>query len=238
MAEVFRRFDMPLGLMAFWAGLVAAARAYSAGYDWPYQTISVLLYSDQNPHGYYWAWAGLEFCGLAGIVWSARERRRLEVAIPAPTAAGFRLLQLGFLCMCGAVLPDRLLPWSKGHELLAIFAFLGICIGVTCRMAGAIAGMAPYRRGSPQTGVRTWIRWFPALAPLVPIVLAGATQIYLSVERPTLPWVSPNWRIRGISPFLSFGFWEWISCAVLTMSLLLIWSCGLQEHRSIAHRPK
>ena len=71
----------PLAILAFWSGMAVAAYAYPAGYDWRYQTISVLLYSDQNPHGYVWAWVGLELCGLAGIAWTAELRRRLDLAI-------------------------------------------------------------------------------------------------------------------------------------------------------------
>ena len=125
----------PLALLAFWGGMSVAAHAYPGGYDWRYQTISVLLYPDQNPHGYIWAWAGLELCGLAGIAWSADLNRRPETATARPGARGLRLLQLGFVCMCCALLPDRLLPLPKGHEIFAILAFLGICIGVTGQMS-------------------------------------------------------------------------------------------------------
>ncbi len=229
---------MPLGLMAFWVGLVAAARAYPGGYDWLYQTISVLLYSEQNPHGYYWAWAGLELCGLAGIAWTAAERHRHELAAALPTATGLPLLQLGFFCMCGAVLPDRLLPWSKGHEFLAIFAFLGICIGVTLRMSVAMDSGELYRWKRTHERIRTAIRYLLALVPLVPIVLAGITQAYVSLERPTLPWVTPNWRARGISPFLSFGLWEWMSCAVLSMCLLLLWGGSLKVRGVTPQKPQ
>ena len=87
----------PLALLAFWCGMAAAAHLYPAGYDWQYQTISVLLYPDQNPRGYLWAWAGLELCGLAGIAWTATLTRRIQNAIAWPPATGLRLLRLGFL---------------------------------------------------------------------------------------------------------------------------------------------
>ncbi len=68
------------------------------------------------------------------------------------------------------------------------------------------------------------IRRLMPLLPLVPLLLAGLTQAYLTLERPTLPWVTPRWRTLGISPFLSFGLWEWVSCAALTASLLVLWN--------------
>jgi hypothetical protein len=210
-----------LAILPFWVGMAAAAHAYLAGYDWRYQTISVLLYSDQNPDGYLWAWAGLELCGLAGVTWTAALRRRCEGAIIRQSAAGLRLLPLGFLCMCCAVLPDRLLPLPKGHEIFAILAFLGICIGVT-RQLRVVVGSPNFYRYQGTRARSATLRIMPLL-PLIPLGLAGSTQAYLALVRPDLPWVGPSWRICGISTFLSFGLWEWISCAVLSMCLLLIW---------------
>lgn len=221
--ELFKSVAGPLALVAFWGGMVVAAHAYRPGYDWRYQTISVLLYPDQNPHGYLWAWVGLELCGLAGIAWTAGLIRRLEPTITRPFAIALRVLQLGFVCMCCAVLPDRLLPVPKGHEAFAILAFLGICIGVTGQMWMVVDGReSDLCRGTPAQA-RTKIRRVIPLLPLVPLVLAGLTQAYLTLERPDLPWVSASWRTRGISPFLSFGLWEWISCAVFSVCLLVLW---------------
>jgi hypothetical protein len=169
----------------------------------------VLLYPEMNPHGYPWAWAGVELCGLLGFAWTVRPGRRAEGALARQPSTGIRLLQFGFLCMCFTVLPARLLPFPRGHELFALLAFFGLCTGVTAQL---------------------WIvrdrRKLLPLLPLMPLVLAASTQAYLSLERPDLPWVNPQWRTLGISPWLSFGLWEWISCAVLTACLLLLWNRG------------
>ncbi len=218
------RVAAPVAILAFWGGMAAAARAYPAGYDWPYQTISVLLYRDQNPNGYLWAWAGLELCGLAGTASTAITRRRVESAVAKVSAMGLRLLQLGFLCMCFALLPDRLMPLPKGHEIFAILAFLGICIGVTCQIWAVVDSRKSHRARGALPLIRTILRRVMPLVPLVPMVLAASTQAYLALERPDLPWVGPSWRTRGISPFLSFGLWEWVSCAVLSMCLLVLWN--------------
>ena len=222
--SVFERVAGPLAILAFWGGMAAAAQAYPAGYDWRYQTISVLLYPDQNPRGYFWAWAGLELCGLAGIAWTAGLSRRLDGAIAKHPAPGRRWLQVGFLCMCCAVLPDQVLPLPKGHEIFAILAFLGICIGTTWQLLANADSGTSHRRSGTLGRIRTEIRRLIPLLPLLPLVLAGSTQAYLSLERPNLPWVTRSWRTLGISPFLSFGLWEWVSCAVLTASLLVLWN--------------
>jgi hypothetical protein len=217
----WRALAAPGAILAFWCGMIAAAHAYQAGYDWRFQTISVLLYRDQNPHGYMWAWAGLELCGLAGFSWTVQLSTDRRCGI-ATCAMGLRVLQLGFLCMCCAVLPDRVLPWSKGHEAFAILAFLGICIGITWQMLSVVE---PHSLGSRQGATRpagTALRMFGALLPVAPLVLAASTQAYLAVARPDLPWVGPSWRARGISPLLSFGLWEWTSCAAFSISLLAL----------------
>jgi len=211
-----------LTVPAFWCGMLAAALAYPGGYDWRYQTISVLLYADQNPHGYLWAWAALWLCGLAGFVWTSAPGRNPASTTGDPAAAGLRVLQLGFLCMCCAVLPDRLLPWSKGHEFFAILAFLGISIGV----ARLLWVTADFRAsgGNAMTPIQVRIKRAVAWLPVLPLLLAGCTQAYLALERPDLPWVTRLWRTRGISPWLSFGLWEWLSCVAFSVCLLMLWN--------------
>ena len=125
--------------------------------------------------------------------------------------------------MCCALLPNALLPLPQGHELFALLAFLGLCLGVTCRLAVVENSFGSnHGRGTPPR-IRALFRGVLPLLPLLPLVLAGLTQAYLTLERPDLPWVSPRWRTLGISPFLSFGWWEWISAAVLSTCLLVLW---------------
>ncbi|HTT06478.1 MAG TPA: hypothetical protein VMF64_14445 [Steroidobacteraceae bacterium] len=218
------RLAMPSGLLAFWCAMAAAAHAYPGGYDWRYQTISVLLYSDQNPHEYLWAWLGLELCAASAIVWASDLRRRLQKADRSGRAATLRLLQGGFACMCLAVFPDRLLPVPKGHEILALAAFLGVCIGMMRQLFLAQKGLGGLPSGAPARRLGAAVHWS---VPLVPLVLAGITQAYLALERPEVPWVTPAWRALGIPLFLSFAVWEWVSCAVFSVCLLLLWQAAL-----------
>jgi hypothetical protein len=205
----------PLALLAFWSGMTVAARAYGAGYDWRYQAISVLLNAGHDPHGYLWAWAGLELCGLAGLAWTAAPSQSIAAAIDGPRVAATRMLRLGFLCMCCSVLPDSLLPLSKGHELLAILAFLGIYGGVILQNFVVINER---QRSAIRLRASIW-----ALLLLLPVALAALTQAYLSLARPHTPWVTPAWRARGIPIYLSFAVWQWISCIVFSLCLLALW---------------
>lgn len=215
---------VPLGLLAFWCGMAAAAHAYPGGYDWRYQTISVLLYSDQNPRQYLWAWLGLELCAASAIAWAADLRRRLRDTGRRGAAGNLRLLQAGFVCMCLAVFPDRLLPVPKGHEILALAAFLGVCIGMMRQLFLAQKGLAGVRAGAPSRRLGPAIPW---AIPLIPLVLAGITQTYLALECPDVPWVTPAWRALGIPLVLSFAVWEWVSCALFSVCLLLLWRAAL-----------
>jgi hypothetical protein len=207
------RASAPLGVIAFWAGVWMAARRYPSEYDWHYMTLSSLLYPERDPHGYLWAWGGVVLCGLGGLGWTARMLRRR--ARPPGSALPFalRALGCGYLCMilC-AVLPPRLLPVPKLHEVLALTAFFGLCIG----MVGLSSTVLERRALRPlYTGL---------LASMViwPVLLAGLTQAYLAVARPQLPWVGLAWRARGVPLYLSFALWQWSTCVLFS-----VYSTGL-----------
>jgi hypothetical protein len=73
----------PLGVLAFWGGMLMAGRSYPKEYDWQYITISSLVYGDRNPNGYKWTRGGIVLCGLAGLYWTTvlvRKGKRPGVA--------------------------------------------------------------------------------------------------------------------------------------------------------------
>ena len=214
------RTSASIGILAFWCGIWIASRRYPSEYDWRYITISSLVYPDRNPGGYPWAWTGVALCALAGLHWTAvRIYERKPSGRPA-RAAGIRALGIGYVCMmCCALMPGPLLRLPKLHELLALTAFFGIGIGLVQSTVQAACysewlAMLPGNRRS----------YAAALAGLAvsPIVLAALTQAYLSYARPQLPWVSLAWRARGVPVYLSFAFWEWVTCAVFSAYMLVL----------------
>ncbi len=216
-AQGLIRIAAPLAVMAFWAGLLTAALRFPGGYDWLYQPISNLLYPDRDPRGYLWAWAGVELCGLGGLLWTAQlHADRPDASLKSQAALW--PLRVGFVCMCGAVVPDQWLSLSKGHEVLAVFAFLGICSGVVWLVFTAIDRRVPHRF-QRLARLRAAIG---ASVPLIPVALAGLTQAYLALARPNLPWVSPAWRARGIPLYLSFAVWQWSACGLFSICLLAL----------------
>jgi hypothetical protein len=206
-----------LGLYGFWGGLCLAARSYPRGYDWQYTTISSLLYAERNPEGFLWARAGLVLCGVLGLYWTLSLLPLTSRVAARPYVAGIRTLQLGYLCMiCCALLPERSLHLPRDHDMLALAAFLGLCIGTALTTFGAIVRIAAERR----LRARPWML-ASVLAGLVlsPLVLAALAQAYVAHAFPALPWVNRSWRARGVPAWLSFAFWEWVTCAVLSLYL-------------------
>ena len=206
-----------LGLFAFWTGMVLAGSNYPGGYDWPYTTISSLVYPERNPGGFLWARGGMGLCGACGLyctAWAARNRKRGTVR----QAVGICTLGFGYLCMmCCALLPD--IP--RGHDSLALAAFVSLCVGAALISFEVIHQRAKQHR----LAAAAWLL-AGSVAALVfaPVLIAAFvfTQAYVSRALPTLPWVGPVWRARGIPVHLSFAFWEWVTCAVLSLYLAVL----------------
>jgi hypothetical protein len=197
-----------IGQFAFWAGLAMAARSYPSEYDWRYMTMSSLLYQDRNPHGYVWGRAGLVVCALCGLYWV------LKGACSGRVTA--LIMVAGYSCMAVcALLPSPFLGLSKLHEILALTAFITVCVGVTRLSFAALVGRKPSGHPSRRRLYAVGL----SSVPLLPVVLAACAQMY--GERAHLPWVSLGWRTRGIPVYWSFSFWEWLACAVYTG--LLLW---------------
>jgi hypothetical protein len=69
-------------------------------------------------------------------------------------------------------------------------------------------------------------------AAVFPILLAGLSQAYVFYALPQLHWVSLSWRDRGVPVFLSFAFWEWITCVVLSAYMAILPLATLVGFRS------
>ena len=220
-----RRFSwtgIPVGLITFWCGVWMAARRYPTEYDWFYMTLSNLLSPSRNPGGHGWATAGIILNGLGGLAWAAELSRNWKPEDPEGRPFGVRALYVGYLCLVGsALLPLRLIWLPKGHEILAILAFAGLCVGIihlTFRVAER-----RFRRWTRGGAVNPRIcAGLVAGAAVLPIALGGVTQAYVWYHLDTFHWVSIAWRARGVPVGLSFAFWEWVVCAVFTGYLAVV----------------
>ena len=209
---------VPVGVAAFWGGTWMAARHYPQEYDWRYMTISSLLSAERNPAGHLWASAGVVACGICGYCWAALWIRRTRRYGANDPGFAVRALQFGYACMVlTAALPDGLLPIAKGHEMLAILAFAGVSYGMVRMYQRSVL----HRMVRPDGHRRWWPGLLVALAVL-PILLAAGAQAYVFLERPDLPWVNLTWRARGVPVYISFAFWEWLTCLVLSAYMTML----------------
>jgi hypothetical protein len=207
----------PIGVLGFWAGMWAASRHYPSEYDWRYMTISSLLYPDRDPHGFAWAWGGVLLCALGGLCWvrALIDTNRATNCRSRPV--GIWALGFGYVCMVSCALwPGRLLKLPRGHDLLALLAFVAICFG-TAQLTYLAVERNLLRR-SPELRARARVlAALVAVTALLPILLEGVTQADVAHAFPHLPWVGLEWRARGVPVYLSFAFWEWSTCAVFSM---------------------
>jgi hypothetical protein len=223
------RVTTSLGVLAFWGGMLLAGRSYPAEYDWRYVTISSLVYGDRNPEGYLWARAGVVLCGLAGLYWTTVLARNARQLVFEQLPVGIGILGLGYLCtMCCALLPERLIGIPRLHDFFALAGFVGVCIGMVYTTFTTLERSA--RPGRLAGSARLYAGILAAL-PLAPIVLAALAQAHVSRALSGLPWVSLAWRARGVPAYLSFAFWEWVTCAVLSVYMVVL------SRRTLAARP-
>jgi hypothetical protein len=120
-----------------------------------------------------------------------------------------------------ALLPERLLPIPRGHEILALSAFFGLCLGIvqlTFRAAQLGLPRHPHRAGEHR---RLYAAALAGVA-LSPVLLAGGVQAYVTYARPELPWVNLAWRARGVPVYLSFAFWQWVTCVVFSAYTIML----------------
>ena len=211
----------PLGVLAFWGGMLMAARRYPSEYDWRYMTVSSLFSPGRDPGGYLWASGGAVLGGLFGLCWAAvLAQRNHEGAGDRP--GGIWALRLGHFCMvCSAVLPQWLLRVPKGHEILALVAFVGLCLGMVHLTFQAVE--RSFLRRTRRSVARS--RLYAAVmagSAVFPILMAALAQAYVFYALPELPWVSLAWRARGVPVYFSFAFWEWLTCLVLSAYMVIL----------------
>ena len=203
-----------LALVTFWVGVVMAARYFpDAPFDWMYRVVSELASRKHNPQGGQWFSTALGLSMLA--LWPAASQLRdtvgdrrwpiiaLRAGILFGVAVGVE--RLTFVRLSSIV--------NNGHESLAVGAFAGLYTGLLGLYWQRI------RRG-----------WTGALMVAAPLAAIFITQIVIYFDQRQLGWVDHGWREMGVSPWLSFAFWQWIAVALLWVGLgHLLWSSRYAE---------
>src|SRR5262249_17135592 len=114
-----------LAALAFWVGMFMAEVRYPGEFDWRYMTISTLTSPARNPAGHLWASGGMLLCFLCGLLWATRLARTWNHNGAGIVLSGIARLRMGVIfTACAAVLPSSFIPIRKGHEILALVAFV------------------------------------------------------------------------------------------------------------------
>ena len=207
-------FAFALACVTFWAGVVMAAQFFpDAPFDWMYRVVSELASRKHNPQGGQWFSGALGLSMLA--LWPAAsqlrdtvgDRRWPIIALRAGILFGMAVgvERLAFVRFSSIV--------NNGHEALAVGAFAGLYTGMLGLYWQRI------RRG-----------WTGALMVAAPLAAIFITQIVIYLDQRHLGWVDHSWREMGVSPLLSFAFWQWIAVALLWVGLgHLLWSSRYAE---------
>ncbi len=73
-----------------------------------------------------------------------------------------------------------------------------------------------------------------------PILLAGLAQAYFYYVPSELHWISFSWRVRGWPVLLRFPFWEWVTCVVLSVYMMvpIVVTYAVYPTRKVSGRKK
>ena len=186
-------------------GALMAVHASPRPLDWTRTAISALASRKHCPEGSVWFAGGLGI-GLA-LLWPVAAA---VSAVRGPFARGARwagtFLRAGLFCgMLVAAERIAFFHFSelvhKGHEALAVAAFLGI-------YAGEIGLELDHVRQ------RTSGRWMTGVV-LLPLIAAAVLLLLLYLEQRHIGWLEHDWS-RDAQPIWSrFPFWQWIATATL-----------------------
>ena len=214
----------PLATLCFVIGVLFSIRYFPHPFDWRYGTFSSLGSASTNPRGYTFCCLGLMTAFSMGLPLCGYIRVRFEPFAPRAAVFGYRAIRVGFIGSV-AVGFERLfaqqITWHihKAHEYVSIVTFIGLLLGIAGNWICLTAFLLRERR---------WPVWALVALSLVsvgPILGTGLSQGYLFLVPNNLGWVGPAWAKAGAPLYLSFAFWEWLTCAGIFVYLFLILLC-------------
>ncbi len=209
-----------LSIAAIVGGTLLAVRSYPKAFDWTLTVISALASRKHNPEGSLW-FAGALVIAL-GLLWPVS-----AVIRTARTPA--LLLRVGLVC--GMLVGTERLVFvhfsdlvHKGHELIALTAFLAIY--------GGVLGLELDHVRRRSAG-----RWVSLLV-LLPLVAAGILALVLYLAQRDTGWVDHDWKKENLPVWARFAFWQWLAVAALWVGvghLLLLSSSSRERHDPVRH---
>lgn len=207
--------------LCFILGNVFAAHCLTGPFDWRYCTLSSLGSAATNPSGYAYCCLGMMISFSMGLPLCSYFRVRFEPIAPIAARASSHSLKVGFLGVVAVGL-ERLLsqvvtsPIRKTHEYISIITFFGLLLGIL----GLWFCLTRWLIRERQWPV--WALSGLSVISIGPIVGTGLSQAWLYFVPNDFGWVGPDWAELGVPIYLSFAFWEWLTCVGIFIYLFLI----------------
>jgi hypothetical protein len=200
-------------------GTLAAAQEYPGAYDWAYTVISALASRKHNPEGAGWFAGAITIAML--LLWPVMPHlvRPVDPLQPRAIRAGLAL-RIGIVS-AALVGVERLVFFHfsqlirKGHEILALIAFLSFY--------GGVIGLYVHRVRTRASSL------LPAVVIVAPLVAVGLRELMLYLGQRGIGWADHDWRGAGTPLWFSFALWQWLAAT-------LLW--GALGHLLITGRPR
>ena len=212
---------LPGSWFTFFGSVWVAAHRFPGEYDWRYMVVSRLLSEDKNPQGYWLIALGTSLSGLMQIPLASFFYKRLRGTSLWGAKLGWVFMILGLAAMIlMGVIPYHLSFFSRAHDMLALAAFMGLVFSVVVNTVLVV--QQGLFRATGKDSMMSWGLISFMVMVLIPIAGTSLTQLYLYLFSRGLGWVNLSWRDRGVPVVLSIAFWEWLTCVLLVVYLILL----------------
>jgi hypothetical protein len=186
-------------------GIFLAAARYPGSFDWTYTVISALASRRHNPDGAAW------FAGALAVSMACLWPVMTALVHDGPVGTRVRrwvVVALRTGVICGTLVGIERLVFQhfssvvrKGHEAIALIAFLSFYAGIV----GLYAHRVRQRRASP---------WSAAVV-VMPLLGVGFRECYLYFAQRSVGWADYDWKGTGAPLWLSFAWWQWLAATLL-----------------------
>jgi hypothetical protein len=212
------RYQFPIAVLVLVVGTALSWRGYPGNFDWRYQVVCSLISQVVSPAAYIYLCVALLISFSLLLPLPTYLRERLRGTSPRTARAGAWLLWTGFAGAVGVAMEKLFIRnlssiHPRGHEYIALVAFLGMFFGVALFWF-ALVGWARQHRGWSFARMAALF-----LLSIGPILGAALSQGYLYYVPNDLGWVGPHWAALGVPVWYSCAFWEWVATACIFVYL-------------------
>jgi hypothetical protein len=207
-------------IFASYCGLMGiAALLYPEFYDWRVNSMSRLLYAQDNPEFHWIASMSVAISGIMMIPFAGYIRRRLRGIAPLAATIGAVVFFAGCICLTLASLitshpAQGISHFPRLHDKLARLSAINFGVGMVVFNACVTKGCLRPKPGKPVPRRSLLISWNLLTLPLV-LFIATRLLILTGLQRS-----GPAYHAIVTSAVWQVGFWEWIGLPVLYLFLL------------------